>query len=464
MKQHTKGHLYLRGKTWWLTYSTGRKDATGKYDKIFISTGEKQQDKAEDWAARHMAPMSLRNEADRAQAIAETVKTAEEKALDAARTAEAQRDRLVLADVWDKYPYEWTSPKRGTRRKLAPRNVEENRAAWHRFVRWCKQAHPEIEHTDQVTPDTAKEYSHYLIAVDKLTPGRHNKLLITAGVMLRLAGKPDPFAAVQRHEVKHESRANLELGELDKIISTATGELRRLFGVALYTGMRLSDCVLLKWSSLHHGKVFKTGKERTKKTGKELVFPVHPVLQAVLDEIPPQERGEYVLPELARKYIGDGNKGYMLGHQLISKMVREHFEKCGIACVEDRETGAVRKMADWKAQAEANRKSGGRKGIGVSRRGFHSFRHSFITECAKSGVPIGMIRDWVGHSSEKITEIYEHWSTNEGHQRIMDALPVFGKKALPAPATSVKALQKELRSLIPTGTAGKLAAAITALR
>ena len=73
----------------------------------------------------------------------------------------------------------------------------------------------------------------------------------------------------------------------------------------------------------------------------------------------------------------------------------------------------------------------------VSKRGFHSFRHSFITECARADVPVGAIQKWIGHKSEDVTRIYEHWKKDQQEEQVIRALPSFAgddkKEALPPP-------------------------------
>jgi site-specific recombinase XerD len=56
---------------------------------------------------------------------------------------------------------------------------------------------------------------------------------------------------------------------------------------------------------------------------------------------------------------------------------------------------------------------------GLARLHPHSFRHSFITEMNKKGVPIKVIQKLVGHSSVTITERYIHQDDDE----IIDATP-----------------------------------------
>ena len=44
--------------------------------------------------------------------------------------------------------------------------------------------------------------------------------------------------------------------------------------------------------------------------------------------------------------------------------------------------------------------------------GWHTFRHTFATMLAQKGVSLWKIKDWMGHSSITVTEIYAHSSTN----------------------------------------------------
>lgn len=39
---------------------------------------------------------------------------------------------------------------------------------------------------------------------------------------------------------------------------------------------------------------------------------------------------------------------------------------------------------------------------------FHDLRHTFASDCLAAGVPLVVLRDWMGHSSVKTTELYAH--------------------------------------------------------
>lgn len=54
--------------------------------------------------------------------------------------------------------------------------------------------------------------------------------------------------------------------------------------------------------------------------------------------------------------------------------------------------------------------------------GFHSFRHSFVSFCAKAGVPMPVVQSIVGHGSPAITRHYIHIGEGAARQAI-NALP-----------------------------------------
>lgn len=73
--------------------------------------------------------------------------------------------------------------------------------------------------------------------------------------------------------------ARWEETEIDKFIDTAPEHLKAAMLLALYTGQRLSDLVRMRWDE-YDGETIRV---KQKKTGRELLLPVHPKLKASLD-------------------------------------------------------------------------------------------------------------------------------------------------------------------------------------
>lgn len=399
MPRKVSGTLYRRGRIWWLEYQVN-----GERVRESLKTSDRREAMAR--RDRIVNPLRTSDEAAKVKAVVHRLADAEEQVAEARLAASR---KLPLAEVWSRHPYDRTTAKKGrkkTVRELSETTKRDYQQQWEKFLEFMAGEHPSLEHMEDVTPEIADEYSQHLREGEKLSNNRHNKLIQTAGVMFRLAGRPDPFDEVQRYEVEYHSRTNLERDELKTVCQAAEGELRCLFAIGLYSGMRLKDCCLLEWDE-HVKLAQKRLIRRTSKTGKVVSFPIHPELLAVLDEVPEEERTGYVCPGMAERYERDKSS--------VSKAVTKHFGDLGLNTRE-----AVKGLK--------------RK---VSRRGFHSFRHSFITECALADVPIGVIQKWIGHKSQEVTRIYEHWKKDQQEEQVIRALPSFAgddeQKALPPP-------------------------------
>lgn len=418
--RRTKGRLFKRASGVWAL----RFVHNGKDKVIGLDTTLKAEAIVK--ARQYLHPLQAATEVARRKAVADAVKTAEE----ALAQAKAFQSRIALTAAWKKTPYDHTAPGRGARRRLSVRNTIENEQGWAKFVRFAVSKLGEGACMEDVTPDLAAAYSKQLREVEHLTASRHNKLITIARVMYRLAERPDPFGAVPRYAVRHESRRNLEMEELKTVCTAASGELRRLFAVMLFTGLRLGDAVTLEWSSIRHGRIVR----RVAKTGRDIAFPVFPALDAILAEVPESERTSFVCPELARLYLNPSTRSRL------STRIREHLEKCDLSCVEE---GSNRQKR-------------------VSRLGAHAFRHTFVTLCARYGVPEGAIRDWVGHASVEITRIYAHWAGRESDARILAALPAGVFEASPTAEMDRDAADRQ--ALTAAATTAPIAAVRNALR
>ena len=59
----------------------------------------------------------------------------------------------------------------------------------------------------------------------------------------------------------------------------------------------------------------------------------------------------------------------------------------------------------------------------------HSFRHTFVSFCANTGVPLAVVAEIVGHGNPAMTEHYSHISTESKRSAIM-ALLSLQRKAI----------------------------------
>ena len=75
--------------------------------------------------------------------------------------------------------------------------------------------------------------------------------------------------------------------------------------------------------------------------------------------------------------------------------------------------------------------------IGFEHARIHSFRHYFVSEAFRLGVPEPRIMEWVGHRDSRIVARYRHLRDDDG-QQAMQELDFFGmEKAAEGPNSSV---------------------------
>jgi integrase len=205
-----------------------------------------------------------------------------------------------------------------------------------------------------------------------------------------------------------QGRRNLTEEELRNVIGKATGNLRVMIVVGLFTGLRLGDVVNLRWDEIDHDR-FKgeakpgfivTKPMKTSRYGKRLETPIHGFLRPVLDQHRGKANGEYLFPEEREHYLQSTAK--------LTKRFQDLFRLCGIQTVEEPKNKERRRV--------------------IVRVGFHSLRHSFVSLCAKAGAPQHILQKMVGHSSPAMTEYYTHVADEEKKLAIA-LLPDIGTEA-----------------------------------
>lgn len=179
----------------------------------------------------------------------------------------------------------------------------------------------------------------------------------------------------KKKKAAKSSRRTMQNVEIADVISNAeTKDMRLLLTIGLYTGLRISDSSLLKWSEVDFEK--KVLRVRPIKTRKHMdgpiEIPIHPALLKLLEEMPH-----------ASEYVSEPNADdYKNGHA--SGKVVELFRKCGI---------------------ETSKKENGKTKLVC---GFHSLRHTFVSNAINSGMSPLLVQKIVGHSSVDMTASYFH--------------------------------------------------------
>jgi integrase len=441
MARQSKGTLYKRGKNWCLLYYVNGKRfrVTMRNEQGETITNRKEAEIAAD---RELRPILAKDTTERRRMVAAALSTAEDEAKRAEEITnerqareEAERNKLPIADAWDRYPY--TETTRGAvTRPLKPDTVSDLASHWTTFAAWAEEQG--IRAVEDITKEHAAAFSRHLRK--EFSANRHNKIIQTCRVVCRLSGLfediPDPFAKVKRYSVKSEEvhRANLEPEERRNLTESAPGEYRRFFLLGIFTGLRLGDCATLQWADIRMGEEAAHIIRLTEKTGREVSFTVHHELREELARTPPEERAGAVCPELAKLYTYRNQEGKTTRRGDITKTIRRIFEGCGL---------------ETRAEAGEGRKRA------ASVRGFHSFRVAFVTDCARVGVPLGLVQEWLGHSSPETTRIHDRWDTSREGGRVVAALPSMVMSKAPEPkalpegpaALEVETERERLRAL-----------------
>lgn len=355
------GYLILRGRTWYAAWH----DADGVLHRESTEFKKDDRDKALDYLNDKVAFARLSRREDR---LAFAVRDLEDTSsrLDRLMEESAPKPResgLTLGGLVEAY---MSSPRRRDSSETMLRKYRQQTGA---FVSW---AGSDVE-VDSVGDETADEYAKHLLRT--LSNNTYNKHLNTLTAVWRTVcrGKPNPWADIPRKRLDTLVRKPFSDEEVDALLEATSGELRALIAIGRYTGMRLADACLLRWSSVQGDRI---SVRRTRKTGAPVLLPVHPRLADALASLP-RRRAE-VLPGLADTF--------RRGESAVSKMVQRAIRSIGL-------TTAVKAKSGVRQRVE---------------HGFHSLRHTFVTRAIEAGVPSDVVRELVGHSTLIMTEHYTH--------------------------------------------------------
>ena len=409
MKKSYKGTLFKRGSVYWIDLR--HKDADGKPTRIRESLEVTTEPDAIKVATERTQALLLKGKAGKLETV---LRERVAGLRDQVDEIEAIRNRTRLSLAWEKHPYKMSRSKRkNASHYLKPKTVKAHQQLWNAFFKWMGEAGRDRIFMDEVTAADAEAYKEYCQNSLHCSPTRFNDRIDVCRVMFELDKiDKNPFEGIDRLKEENEGRDCLTLSQVERILDVATGELRLLVVIGLFTGLRLGDAVNLQWKNIVAQKL----RKKTGKTGKTVSFPIHPYLANELSKLPPTQNDDgLIVPGLAAVYKRDASA--------LSRRVRRLFQNCGIEVVERPDDNAR----------------------GISRRGFHSLRYTFVSSCARRGIPVGAISRWCGHSPE-VDKIYQNFDDEAIDARIIDALSCMATAALPAPA-STSAIDAEFREI-----------------
>lgn len=295
-----------------------------------------------------------------------------EKTTDLPEDIEAKARRVKLEDFYDRF---MSDVNRG--KTVASTDVLYNTVIG-KFVAWLDKHYHRVAYADEVRVEMCSEFLSELSK--SVSDHTYNHYIILLGYSFKvLLGEKNVWSKFNKRkaENKYERRAltKEELGRLFEVVNALPMEFKLLFYLGVFTGMRVSDCCIIKWEHINFEKGFiSLVPLKTKKFKRPTFIPLHPHLRKVLIERwhRTSHHTGYVSPRNAELYLSNH----------ITNYIAPVFVKARIKTSSD----------DYK--------------------GFHMLRHTFVSICANSGVPLAVVQSIVGHSCPEITQHYFHLDYN----------------------------------------------------
>lgn len=405
------GSIYLRGGTYYLRIQTqgGNKS---------VSLHTENVDEAEENANR-ILPRSLA--------------TAESSAVVAAHIGEAKgliktvTHKVKLSEAWGEFKASTTRPQ------SSEGTLSNYERMWGQFLTWLRLNHPKAGWLSEITPEMANEYAKTLNAKE-LSASTFNYHVCACRIVCRVlksqAGMDaNPFADIEHHTGVAQERKAFTLPEVKQMLIDFdhftdhpkreplhimnVEEMKVLFHLLAYSGLRLADAALLKWKSISKGLI-SVMPAKTKRTSRQVHIPIAAELQEQLHGARQwkSEKG-YILPLVAARYLKNA----------------DGVKKDCIAIIE------------WNEFKQRNETSST-----VERRlyGVHSFRHFFASHCAARGVPIAALAELLGDNIKTLQKYYIH-AQDGMRKQVLEALqpvlpPPKAECVATAPESKLKAI------------------------
>jgi integrase len=274
----------------------------------------------------------------------------------------------------------------------------------------------------------AAAFVRYLETEKHLSGNRINKYAQFLKLLFKVLAKTarinfNPFADITRRNQLEHSKQPLTVAQLRDIILKAEGELKTLFMLGAFTGLRFADAALLKWSEVDiHRRIIRRIPRKTARSGKAVIIGLPADFAAHLDTL--ERHGPYLLPEIAEEYESNAPG--------LSRRIQAHFGKCGIETTLPG-TGVEITIDE---NGRRKRKNTGKRAVVLV--GFHSLRHSFVSLLAQAGTPQAILQKLAGHSNPMMTEHYTHLSDASATAMAVS----FPKLLAPADGEQAKALPR----------------------
>ena len=334
-------------------------------------------------------------EATRLYTIA-SAKTQEEVALFSgrARGVIKEANSIPLHEAFEKFTESTTRPT------CSESTLTQHKRFWNYFIDWQVVNVSHIRTLADIDEDIAVKFFNFISTTKN--PRTFNGVLNTVRLIYKTLQKGNnPFAVIRKRHEDTQTRSEFSIEQLEKVFQTIDNkklhlmhrdEMRVLFFLGAFTGLRFKDCCLMKWSNVdQNNNMIRVVPEKTKKNKNFVNVPVHPRLDEQLQSAKKWKINDFILPECAKRY---------------------DYNQSGLY----KDTKRVIDYSMW------NKPVKDRRPPSCPGYTFHSLRHTFVSICANAGVPLSVVQEIVGHGNPAMTKYYTHVGS-ESLRKAINTLP-----------------------------------------
>jgi integrase len=203
----------------------------------------------------------------------------------------------------------------------------------------------------------------------------------------RITEDPAEFLKPVREfdDPSQEKRRPFTIEELKTLLAAADPEWQSMIKCGLYTGARLGDIAVLRWSNvdLERGEL----KITARKTRKLILLPIVGPFAAHIENLPSSDDPQEFLHPRAAEIFSRTNRSASL-----SRLFGDLLEQAGLRSVKVRSTRTATSSDRHRSNALS----------------FHSLRHTAVSLLKDAGIPQAVVQAVAGHTTEKMSALYTH--------------------------------------------------------
>ena len=418
------GYIFKRGSVYYLQY-----DINGQRKTVSLKCTHRENKIDKDGSV-------IQGAEEKAKNLLEpiiTLKTSEDVLHHSAKAKDLFHKKLFsLDDIWGKFE------KHPSRKQCGEKTLKLHKYRINKFLNWLRNNAPHIKSLSDVTDVIAKQYAIHLNSTN-ISGKTYNETIASLRMIFKLfsaeagiVNNPFKTEIIAKKDAIPKTRKEFSQKELIKILQSFdtlnikdAKELEVLFHLGAWTGLRLKDCALMQWLSIDFASnLIQCAPSKSRKYEVMVNIPMHPLLREKLLDAQEWQENEYVLPNIAKRY----NRNSIS----IIKAIKKILTLNGFATTED--------------DKEKKRL------LNANVYGFHSFRHSFVSFCAKAGVPMAVVQEIVGHKNPAMTKHYTHTGIEEA-KRAINALPMGEIKSI---SMDENMKRDEINSILNNATSEQL--------